>query len=114
MPISAPDNVAFDKHGNLWISTDGQPGSLGINDALHVVPVEGRFRGELRTFATVPVEAETCGPLITDDQKTVFLAPQHPGENGTVEQPTSFWPDGDFPRPSVVCAWHKGGRDIGS
>ncbi|MEU3018178.1 MULTISPECIES: PhoX family phosphatase [unclassified Nocardiopsis] len=114
MPISAPDNVAFDKQGNLWISTDGQPGSLGINDALHVVPVEGRFRGELRTFATVPIEAETCGPLITDDQKTVFLAPQHPGENGTAEQPTSVWPDGDFPRPSVVCAWHKGGRDIGS
>lgn len=114
MPISAPDNVAFDKHGNLWISTDGQPGTLGINDALHVVPVEGRFRGELRTFATVPVEAETCGPLITEDQKTVFLAPQHPGENGSVEQPTSVWPDGDFPRPSVVCAWHKGGRDIGS
>ncbi|QRN79866.1 MAG: PhoX family phosphatase, partial [Nocardiopsis sp. BM-2018] len=114
MPISAPDNVAFDKHGNLWIATDGQPGSLGINDALHVVPMEGRFRGELRTFATVPVEAETCGPLITEDQKTVFLAPQHPGENGTVEAPTSVWPDGDFPRPSVVCAWHKGGRDIGT
>ncbi|MBR8740865.1 PhoX family phosphatase [Nocardiopsis sp. MG754419] len=114
MPVSAPDNLAFDKHGNLWISTDGQPSSLETNDALHVMPVEGRFRGELRTFATVPVEAETCGPLITEDQKTVFLAPQHPGENGTVEQPTSVWPDGDFPRPSVVCAWHKGGRDVGA
>lgn len=114
MAISAPDNLAFDKHGNLWISTDGQPGSLQTNDALHVMPVEGRFRGELRTFATVPVEAETCGPLISQDQKTVFLAPQHPGENGTVEEPTSVWPDGDFPRPSVVCAWHKGGRDVGN
>ncbi|MFE1103466.1 PhoX family protein [Nocardiopsis alba] len=114
MPISAPDNLTFDKHGNLWISTDGQPGSLGMNDSLHVVPVEGRFRGELRTFATVPVEAETCGPLVTKDQKTVFLAPQHPGENGTAEEPTSLWPDGDFPRPSVVCAWHKGGRDVGT
>lgn len=114
MPISAPDNVAFDKHGNLWISTDGQPGTLGINDGLHVVPVEGRFRGELRTFATVPVEAECCGPLITDDQKTVFLAPQHPGENGTVEEPTSTWPDGAFPRPSVVCSWHTQGRDVGT
>ncbi|GAB3710172.1 PhoX family protein [Nocardiopsis nanhaiensis] len=114
MPIATPDNVAFDKQGNLWIATDGQPSTLDTNDALHVVPVEGRFRGELRTFATSPFEAETCGPLITEDQKTVFLAPQHPGENGTAEEPTSTWPDGDFPRPSVVCAWHTGGRDVGT
>ncbi|WP_306366173.1 PhoX family phosphatase [Nocardiopsis sp. CC223A] len=113
MPISAPDNITFDKDGNLWISTDGQPGALGINDGLHVMPVEGRFRGELKTFATVPVRAEACGPLISQDNKTVFLAPQHPGDNGTFESPTSVWPDGDFPRPSVVCIWHKGGRDIG-
>src|SRR5699024_515979 len=25
-PISCPDNLAFDSVGNLWISTDGQPG----------------------------------------------------------------------------------------
>ncbi|MEE2039894.1 PhoX family phosphatase [Nocardiopsis sp. CT-R113] len=113
MPISAPDNLTFDKDGNLWISTDGQPGALGINDALHVVPVEGRFRGELRTFATVPVGAEACGPLITEDNKTVFLAPQHPGDGGTLAEPTSTWPDGDFPRPSVLCVWHTSGRDVG-
>ncbi|MEU0493283.1 PhoX family phosphatase [Nocardiopsis sp. NPDC006139] len=113
MPISSPDNVTFDSDGNLWISTDGQPGTLGINDGLHVMPVEGRFRGELKTFATVPVDAEACGPFITKDDKTVFLAPQHPGEDGTFEAPTSVWPDGDFPRPSVVCIWHKGGRAVG-
>ncbi|WP_017611161.1 PhoX family protein [Nocardiopsis xinjiangensis] len=113
MPIAAPDNVTFDEDGNLWVATDGQPGTLGINDGLHVVPVEGRFRGELRTFATVPVEAECCGPFITEDNKTAFIAPQHPGENGTVEEPTSTWPDGDFPRPSVVCIWHTQGRDVG-
>ncbi|MFW6641256.1 PhoX family protein [Nocardiopsis algeriensis] len=113
MPISSPDNLTFDRDGNLWISTDGQPGTLGSNDGLHVMPVEGRFRGELRTFATVPVEAEACGPLISQDNKTVFLAPQHPGEDGTFESPTSRWPDGDLPRPSVVCIWHKGGADIG-
>ncbi|WP_159945211.1 MULTISPECIES: PhoX family phosphatase [unclassified Nocardiopsis] len=113
MPISAPDNLTFDADGNLWISTDGQPGSLGINDALHVMPVEGRFRGELKTFATVPVRAEACGPFITKDNKTVFLAPQHPGDNGTFDAPTSTWPDGDMPRPSVVCIWHSKGRDVG-
>ncbi|GLU47742.1 PhoX family protein [Nocardiopsis ansamitocini] len=112
--ISSPDNLTFDRHGNLWISTDGQPGTIGTNDALHVMPVEGHARGALTTFATVPVEAECCGPFITPDQKTVFLAPQHPGEDGTVEAPTSTWPDGDFPRPAVVSIWHKGGKDIGS
>ncbi|OOC54186.1 MULTISPECIES: PhoX family protein [Nocardiopsis] len=113
MPISCPDNLSFDKDGNLWISTDGQPGSLGINDGLHVMPVEGRFRGELKTFATVPVGAEACGPFITEDGRTVFLAPQHPGDDGSFEEPTSTWPDGDMPRPSVVCIWHKGGREVG-
>ncbi|MCY9784085.1 PhoX family phosphatase [Nocardiopsis sp. EMB25] len=113
MPISAPDNLTFDARGNLWISTDGQPGSLGYNDALHVVPVEGRFRGELKTFATVPVDAEACGPFVTPDNKTVFLAPQHPGDGGTLEAPTSTWPDREFPRPSVVCIWHPRGRDVG-
>ena len=113
MPISAPDNLTFDGDGNLWISTDGQPGALGIADGLHVMPVEGRFRGELKTFATVPVGAEACGPLISRDDKTVFLAPQHPGDSGTFDAPTSVWPDGGFPRPSVVCIWRRDGRDIG-
>ncbi|ADH67983.1 PhoX family protein [Nocardiopsis dassonvillei] len=113
MPISAPDNLTFDKDGNLWISTDGQPGALGINDGLHVMPVEGRFRGELKTFATVPVGAEACGPFVTEDSKTVFLAPQHPGDGGSFEAPTSTWPDGEFPRPSVVCIWHTAGREVG-
>ncbi|WP_435109000.1 PhoX family protein [Nocardiopsis synnemataformans] len=113
MPISSPDNLTFDKDGNLWISTDGQPGALGINDGLHVMPVEGRFRGELKTFATVPVGAEACGPFVTEDSKTVFLAPQHPGDGGSFEAPTSTWPDGEFPRPSVVCIWHTAGREVG-
>ncbi|GAA3754218.1 hypothetical protein HDA32_004356 [Spinactinospora alkalitolerans] len=112
-PISSPDNVTFDARGNLWISTDGHPGTFGNHDALHAVPVEGRHRGELRTFATVPAGAECCGPYITQDQKTVFIAPQHPGDGGTVADPVSTWPDGDFPRPSVVSIWHTKGKDIG-
>ncbi|WP_017622466.1 PhoX family protein [Nocardiopsis chromatogenes] len=111
--ISSPDNLTFDEHGNLWISTDGQ-GKLDINDALHAVPMHGKYKGELKTFATVPLGAECCGPLITEDQKTVFIAPQHPGDGGTVEEPESTWPNGDFPRPSVVAIWHSRGKDIGS
>jgi secreted PhoX family phosphatase len=113
-PISCPDNVAFDGDGNLWISTDGN--ALGANDGLFAMPVEGAERGFVRQFLTMPVGAETCGPLITADQKTVFVAVQHPGEitGATPENPSSRWPDGDQPRPSVVSVWHPAGKDIGS
>lgn len=114
MPVATPDNLAFDEHGNLWIATDGQPSSLDINDGLHAVPMHGKYRGALKSFATVPLGAECCGPFITPDQKTVFIAPQHPGEGGSVAEPESTWPDGDFPRPSVVSIWHTKGKDVGS
>ncbi|GAA4934452.1 PhoX family protein [Streptomonospora halophila] len=110
--VSSPDNLTFDGHGNLWISTDGMAWG---NDGLFAVPVEGRHKGHLTMFARVPNGAECCGPLITEDQKTVFIAPQHPGDGGSYEEPQSTWPDREgFPRPSVVSIWHGRGKDIGS
>ena len=44
-PISSPDNIAFDRKGNLWIATDGQPTTFGMNDGVFAVPVEGEQRG---------------------------------------------------------------------
>ena len=41
-PDRLPDNITFDIDGNLWISTDGQPSTLEINDGLFAVPVDGR------------------------------------------------------------------------
>ncbi|MFI6183926.1 PhoX family protein [Nonomuraea sp. NPDC051191] len=113
-PISCPDNVTFDADGNLWISTDGN--QLGSNDGLFVMPVRGSDRGHLRQFLTVPLGAETCGPLVTADQKSVFVAVQHPGEldGATPDNPASRWPDGDQPRPSVAVVWHGRGKKIGS
>jgi secreted PhoX family phosphatase len=116
-PISCPDNVAFDPEGNLWISTDGN--ALGSNDGLFVMPVVGKERGFLRQFLTVPIGAETCGPLIMPDRRSVFVAVQHPGEtNGaTPENPSSRWPDGGAdgqPRPSVAVVWHSRGKKIGA
>ncbi len=105
-PISCPDNVAFDVAGNLWISTDGNV--LGSNDGLFAVPTRGRDRGNVRQFLTVPLSGETCGPLISEDGKTVFAAVQHPGEadGATFEDPASTWPHTDrFPRPSVICSY---------
>ncbi|WP_158879562.1 PhoX family protein [Amycolatopsis anabasis] len=106
-PISCPDNVAFDRHGNLWISTDGN--ALGANDGLFSVPVTGPERGHVKQFLSVPVGAETCGPVITDH--LVLVAVQHPGEDApSSANPTSHWPDGGAsqPRPSIVSVWKKG------
>ncbi len=112
-PISCPDNVAFDPHGNLWISTDGN--QLGSHDGLFGVAVHGERRGELKQFLTVPRGAETCGPVIQD--RRVLVAVQHPGEidGASVENPASTWPDGPgkIVRPSVVAVWRADGRDIG-
>src|SRR5690606_38964115 len=91
-PISCPDNVAFDAVGNLWVSTDGN--ALGSNDGLFRVPVDGPSRGHVQQFLTVPLGAETCGPLVTDDQQSVLVAVQHPGEvdGASFESPASTWP----------------------
>ncbi|MCX2713576.1 PhoX family protein [Mycolicibacterium sp. J2] len=108
-PISCPDNVAFDGHGNLWISTDGN--ALDSNDGLFAVALDGDRRGETKQFLTVPVGAETCGPVITDDLITVSV--QHPGEGDdhSLDNPLSHWPDGGTApaRPAVVAVWRDGG-----
>ncbi|MFG3603726.1 PhoX family protein [Micromonospora chersina] len=113
-PISCPDNVAFDATGNLWISTDGN--ALGSNDGLFATAVEGPERGHLKQFLTVPLGAETCGPFITKDNRSVFVAVQHPGEitGASVENPASTWPDGDFAKPGVVVTWRLDGGPVGS
>jgi secreted PhoX family phosphatase len=113
-PISCPDNVAFDSAGNLWISTDGN--ALGSNDGLFATAIEGAERGHLKQFLTVPRGAETCGPFISTDDRSVFAAVQHPGEitGATVEKPASTWPDGDYAKPAVVVAWRLDGGPVGS
>jgi secreted PhoX family phosphatase len=113
-PISCPDNVAFDRTGNLWISTDGN--ALGANDGLFATPIEGPERGHLRQFLTVPPGAETCGPFIVGDERSVFVAVQHPGEidGATVDNPASTWPDGGYAKPAVVVTWRPDGGRIGT
>ncbi|QRY46985.1 PhoX family phosphatase [Mycolicibacterium boenickei] len=104
-PISCPDNLTFDSHGNLWISTDGN--ALDANDGLFAVALDGPNRGETKQFLSVPIGAETCGPVVTDDLVTVCV--QHPGEGDdySLEKPLSHWPGGgNAPaRPAVVAVW---------
>jgi secreted PhoX family phosphatase len=113
--ISCPDNIAFDAQGNLWIATDGAPGALAKNDGVYAVPVEGPDRGWLRQFLSGPTASEICGPEFTPDNLTFFCAIQHPGEGGTVNTPTSVWPDGLTPgRPSVVAVFNSDEDVIGA
>ena len=106
-PISCPDNLAFDPHGNLWISTDGN--ALKSNDGLFAVVLDGPRRGETKQFLTVPIGAETCGPVVQENR--VLVCVQHPGEtdDASWDAPASHWPDGGTtqPRPSVVVVWKK-------
>ncbi|WP_104175812.1 PhoX family phosphatase [Arthrobacter sp. Y81] len=113
-PISCPDNLAFDSVGNLWISTDGAPAGIGRADGLFKVTLDGADRGKVEQFLAVPRDGETCGPIVHDDERTVFVSVQHPGEEGTFDAPNSYFPDyvpagttpargqARAPRPSVV------------
>jgi uncharacterized protein len=114
-PIANPDNVNFDLDGNLWISTDGQPGTLQLADALHVVPTAGPERGNLQQFLAVTAGAECASFEFTHDNLNLFVSVQHPGEGGTVEEPVSIWPhDGTgIARPTVIQVWSESNEKIG-
>ena len=118
-PISSPDNIAFDRKGNLWIATDGQPTTFGMNDGIFAVPVEGKERGFLRQFLSGVPGGEVASLDFGAQDHALFVTIQHPGEPGTgpsssgstFETPTSVWPDGNTPpRPSVVVATKKTGN----
>ncbi|WP_235781006.1 PhoX family protein [Sinomonas notoginsengisoli] len=113
-PISCPDNVAFDSSGYMWLATDGAPSAIGYNDGLFKVTLEGPERGRVEQFLAVPRDAETCGPIVHDEERHVYVAVQHPGEEGSFEAPNSLFPDyvaqgtapaaGQVraPRPSII------------
>ena len=115
-PISCPDNVTFDSFGNLWISTDGN--ALKSNDGLFAVALEGEARGLTKQFLTVPVGAETCGPLVFEKRAMVNV--QHPGEDededAKLKDAKSHWPDGgnNAPRPATVVVWKDDFGTIGA
>ena len=118
-PISSPDNIAFDRKGNLWIATDGQPTTFGMNDGVFAVPVKGEERGFLRQFLSGVPGGEVASLHFGARDHALFVTIQHPGEPGTgpnssgstFETPTSVWPeDNTPPRPSVVVVTKKLGN----
>jgi uncharacterized protein len=116
--VAAPDNVAFDPKGRIWISTDGQDDAAGFNDSLYAAQLSGPGRGATRCFFNGPRGAEICGPAFTPDGKTLFLSVQHPGDEkgSSFDKPSTRWPDfqeGMPPRSSILAITRSDGGDIG-
>ncbi len=154
MGFSNPDNLMFDNKGDLWMVTDISTSGhnleikdrvkdgekvrtkslVGIfgNNTLWYLPLQGENKGMAFPFAIGPMEVEMTGPWLSEDQQTLFLAVQHPGEAyGTRKDKASVvrefsllttsgeefvqtrtvplgsnWPSGqlnDPPRPAVIA-----------
>lgn len=128
--FASPDNCAIDSTGNLWVCTDqgGHWAKSGTADGVWALETQGQGRGTGRMFFRVPVGAEICGPQFTPDDRTLFLAVQHPASGGTkmftgferastFNDPATRWPDFDPntpPRPSVLAITKDDGGRIGS
>lgn len=110
--FACPDNLAFDKKGNLWMTVDMPETAIAHggyeafgNNGLFYIPMTGVNAGQAFQVASAPRDAELTGPLFSPDYKTLFLSVQHPGsETKDPRKPTSQWPDGPghLPKSAVL------------
>jgi uncharacterized protein len=103
-----PDNLTLDKSSNLWVVTDmstskhNQPvpsrvengetltgsdltGVFG-NNSMWYIPLSGDDVGNIYPFAIGPMECECTGITFNDDNSSLFLSIQHPGEENGIRQ----------------------------
>ncbi len=110
--FNSPDGLAFDSKGGLWIQTDGKYtnegdfAGQGNNQMLHADPASGT----IARFMVGPKECEVTGLCWSEDQNTMFVGLQHPGEKGN-----SHFPDGgdSVPRSTVIAVIRDDGGPIG-
>ena len=111
--FACPDNLAFDRVGNLWMCNEiggnflnqGEYKIYG-NNSLFYIPLSGPNAGQAFRVASAPMDAELTGPCFSPDGRTLFLSVQHPGAGSkALDKLTSHWPDGgdSVPRSSVVA-----------
>lgn len=113
--FSCPDNIVFDKNGNLWMVSDISGSAIGKgpyksfgNNGLFYIPTKGPNAGKAFQVASAPFDAELTGPCFSPDYKTLFLSVQHPGEKSkSLKDLRSHWPDGgdNIPRPAVIAVY---------
>lgn len=111
--FSCPDNMAFDRAGNLWLCTDIAESQMNrgpqkpfANNGLFVIPKRGPGRGRPHQVGSAPRDAEFTGPCFAPDGRTLFLSVQHPGIGSpSIRELHSHWPDGgdSLPRSAVVA-----------
>ena len=110
--FSCPDNLLFDKVGNLWFTSDISGSKMNKspeylpfkNNGLFVLIRNGIQSGEIIQVASAPIDAEFTGPCFSPDGKTLFLSVQHPGErSSSINHLTSTWPNQKgVPKSSVI------------
>lgn len=121
--FGSPDNAAIDSANRLYVSTDGSEVRNQCANGVWRVETEGLERGNSRMMFLAPTGAEICGPRLSDDERTFFLAVQHPGLDGedfpphgrpsTFADPSTRWPDfaeGMPPRSAVVALTRADGK----
>ena len=110
--FNSPDGLAFDRHGLMWLQTDGNYSNEGDfagqgNNQMLIADPES---GEIRRFLVGPRECEVTGLAFSPDRRSVFVGIQHPGEKGG-----SHFPGGgdSVPRSAVIAIRREDGGLIG-
>ncbi|WP_397541444.1 alkaline phosphatase PhoX [Roseovarius salis] len=106
--FNAPDGMAFDTAGRVWIQTDGDDSDagdfagMGNNQMLAGDPVSG----EIARFLTGPKGCEVTGLAWSADRRAMFVGIQHPD---------APFPDGQgrLPRSSVIVIRREDGGPVG-
>ena len=74
-----PDNLALDQQGNLWIVTDrSMKSAAGMFSA--TTAAGGAAGWGSLCFAIGPMECALTGVCLDQEESSLFLAVQHPGE----------------------------------
>lgn len=144
--FSSPDGLWFDKRGLLWLQTDdgaytdvtncmmlaAVPGEVGDGeemsisgaDGLDVKTYVGAAPGDkMRRFLVGVPGCEITGVEMTPDYKSMFVNIQHPGEDGSLEELQSSWPNpngnaladaipGHRPRTATIVITRDDGGEI--
>lgn len=126
--FACPDNLCVDSRHNVWVATDGADAVFAdCNDSVLAMPTAASGPREVKRFLVGPVGGEICGPTMAPDERTFFVAVQHPGETDTQgvdiselrwtrgQRPPSTFPDGGnaWPRSAIVAITRDDGGRIG-